>query len=88
MEQLRVHEPEGQVVATSINGIDFTAIADGRPFAKRMGEVFRMADGSLGVLIGSVVFSQGPGGGQDPTYRLERGERRLGPSDREWSILS
>ena len=47
-----------------------------------------MADDSLGTLIGSVVFTQGPGGTQNPTFWLEPDERRVGTSDREWPILS
>jgi hypothetical protein len=81
MDQLRAHEPDGQVVASSVDGIDFTAVTDGSPFARRMGEVFRMTDGSLGVLIGSVVFTPGSDGGQNPSFWLEHDERRLEPSD-------
>jgi hypothetical protein len=59
-----------------------------QPIRQRIEDVFRMADDSLGTLIGSVVFTQGPGGTQNPTFWLEPDERRVGTSDREWPILS
>lgn len=88
MDQLRVYEADGHVVATSTDGIDFTAVSGGDPFAKRIGDVFHMADDSLGTLIGSVVFTQGSGGAQNPTFWLERDERRVGTSGRESPIPS
>jgi hypothetical protein len=83
MDQLRVYQPDGQVVATSIDGVDFIAVTGGNPFAKRIGDVFHMVDDSLGTLIGSVVFTQDPGGTQNPAFWLERDERRVGTFDRE-----
>ena len=83
MDQLRAYEAGGHVVATSIDGVDFIAVADGKPFAKRIGDVFHMADDSLGTLIGSVVFTQGSGGTQNPTFWLEHDDRRVGSSGRE-----
>jgi hypothetical protein len=88
MDQLRVYESDGQVVATSIDGVDFTAVTGGKPFARRIGDVFHMADDSLGTLIGSVVFTQGSGGTQNPTFWLERDDRRFGASGREWPVLT
>jgi len=88
MDQLRVYESDGEVVATSIDGVDFVAVTGGNPFAKRIGDVFHMADDSLGTLIGSVIFTQGSGGTQNPTFWLERDERRVGTSGREQPILS
>jgi hypothetical protein len=83
MDQLRAYEPDGRVVATSSDGVNFTDVADGNPFARRMGDVFHMADDSLGTLIGSVVFTQGSGGTQNPTFWLEHDEGRVASSGRE-----
>lgn len=71
MDQLREYEADGRVVATSIDGVDFVAVDGGGLFAKRIGDLFRMADGSVGRLAGALVFLQDEAGLQAPTFRLE-----------------
>jgi hypothetical protein len=70
MDQIRAEGPTGQVVATSIDGNTY-ATAAGDPFAARGDERFHMADGSVGTLIGAVVFVQNEAGEQVPAYWLE-----------------
>ncbi len=70
MELLRVQDPNGRVLATSPDGVTF-ATSDGTFFATRSDEVFRMADGSVGTLIGAVVFVQNDVGEQVRAYWLE-----------------
>jgi hypothetical protein len=70
MDQIRAQGPTGRVVATSVDGNTF-ATAAGGAFAERVDEVFRMSDGSVGTLIGAVVFVQNEAGEQVPAYWLE-----------------
>jgi hypothetical protein len=70
MDQLRARGPTGRIVATSADGRAF-ANASGAPFAERIDDVFRMADGSVGRLIGAVVFVQNEVGEQVRAYWLE-----------------
>ena len=65
-----MQDPNGRVLASSSDGVTF-ATPDGTFFAKRTDEVFRMADGSVGMLIGSVVFVQNDVGEQVRAYWLE-----------------
>jgi hypothetical protein len=71
MEQLRSHRPEGEVVAKSADGTNFVSVSDDTLFARRVGVVFRMADGSIGTLGGHVVFMQNAAGKQYPAFWLE-----------------
>ncbi len=71
MDVLRAQDPNGRVLATSSNGVTF-ANADGTYFATRTDEVLRMADGSIGTLIGAVVFVQDDLGEQVRAYWLEQ----------------
>ena len=70
MDQLRARGPTGRVVATSADGCTFTT-ASGAAFAERMDDVLRMADGSVGRIIGAVVFVQNDLGEQVRAYWLE-----------------
>ena len=70
MDLLRVQDSNGRVLAMSSDGVTFSA-ADGTPFAERTDEVLRMADGSVGMLVGSVVFVQNDVGEQVRAYWLE-----------------
>ena len=70
MDRLRAQGPTGRVVATSADGSTF-ATASGAAFAERIDDVFRMADGSVGRLIGAVVFVQNDSGEQVRAYWLE-----------------
>jgi hypothetical protein len=70
MDRIRAQRPTGRVVATSVDGNTF-ATAAGGAFAERVDEVFRMSDGSVGTLIGAVVFVQNEAGEQVPAYWLE-----------------
>lgn len=45
--------------------------ADGGTFAERTDQVLRMADGSIGTLVGAVVFMQNEAGEQVRAYWLE-----------------
>ncbi len=65
-----MQDPNGRVLASSSDGATF-ATPDGIFFAKRIDEVFRMADGSVGTLIGSVVFVLNDVGEQVRAYWLE-----------------
>ena len=71
MDQIRLYGPIGQVVATSLDGYTFSRTGDGTFFAERTDERIRMADGSLGTLIGAVVFVQNEVGEQVRAYWLE-----------------
>jgi len=70
MDQIRDRGPAGRVVATSDDGSTFTTTL-GALFAERVDEVFRMADGSVGTLVGAFVFVQNEAGEQVPAYWLE-----------------
>jgi hypothetical protein len=71
MDQIRLYGPTGHVVATSFDGCTFRRTDDGTLFAERTDELIRMADGSLGTLIGAVVFVQNDVGEQVRAYWLE-----------------
>lgn len=68
-----MYEADGRVVATTIDGVNFVAVDGGGLFARRIGDSFRMADGSTGRLAGTLVFLPDEAGLQAPVYRLERG---------------
>ncbi len=70
MDLLRAHDPNGRVLATSSDGVTFVT-ADGTFFATRTDDVLRMANGSVGTLIGAVVFVQNDMGEQVRAYWLE-----------------
>jgi len=70
MDRIRDQGPSGRVVATSVDGSTF-ATAAGAAFAERVDQVFRMTDGSVGTLIGAVVFVQNELGEQVRAYWLE-----------------
>ena len=70
MDEIREQGPTGHVLATSVDGSTFLTAA-GALFAERLDDVFRMADGSVGMLIGAVVFVQNQVGAQTPAYWLE-----------------
>lgn len=70
MDRLRVHDPNGRVVATSLDGVSFNT-ADGTHFAKRVDDVFQMADGSMATLVGPVVFMPNSDGVQTRAFWLE-----------------
>lgn len=69
MDQLRHGGPTGRVLAASADGRTFATDA-GAFFAKRVDGLFRMADDSVGTLVGSVVFVQNDEGVQIPAYWL------------------
>jgi hypothetical protein len=69
MGQLRNGGPTGQVLVASADGRTFATEA-GAFFAERVDGVFRMADDSVGTLVGSVVFMQNGEGVQIPAYWL------------------
>jgi hypothetical protein len=69
MDEIREKGPAGRVLATSLDGSTFVTPA-GVAFAQRVDEVFRMADGSVGTLIGAVVFVQNEEGLQVAAYWL------------------
>jgi hypothetical protein len=70
MDLLRVQDPNGRVLAMSADGVTFST-AEGTLFATRTDDVLRMADGSVGTLIGAVVFVQNDMGEQVRAYWLE-----------------
>jgi hypothetical protein len=69
MDQIRAEGPSGRVLATSRDGSTFVTPA-GVVFAERVSDTFRMANGSLGTLIGAVVFVQNEVGKQVAAYWL------------------
>jgi len=70
MDRIRAQGPTGRIVATSVDGSTYSTGA-GDVFAERGDDRFRMADGSVGTLIGAVVFVQNEAGEQVPAYWLE-----------------
>jgi hypothetical protein len=70
VDQLRNRGPTGQILATSVDGRTFSTDA-GTFFAERVDDVLRMADGSVGTLIGAVVFVQDQAGAQVAGFWLE-----------------
>jgi hypothetical protein len=70
MDRLRAQGPTGRVGATSADGSSI-ATASRAAFGVRIDDFLRMADGSVGKLIGAVVFVQNEAGEQVRAYWLE-----------------
>ncbi len=70
MDRIRARGPTGHVVAISVDGRTFVT-ADGGTFAERTDQVLHMGDGSVGTLVGAVVFMQNEVGEQVRAYWLE-----------------
>jgi hypothetical protein len=72
MVQLRVHDTDGPVVATSSDGVSFVSTSDGSLFAtRRSDDVVEMADGSLGRVGGTVIFVTNTEGREQAGYWIE-----------------
>ena len=70
MDRIRARGPTGHVVAVSVDGSTFVT-TDGAAFAERTDQVLNMVDGSVGTLVGAVVFMQNEVGEQVRAYWLE-----------------
>lgn len=68
-----MHDPNGRVLATSHDGAAFTT-SDGLFFAERIGDVFQMADGSTGTLVGLVIFMPNDEGVQTRAFWLDQSD--------------